>query len=145
MDYFAIFMSTAFIRLFLFSNIFQRLLFFPIEPAEELVQVNNLEYGSLVPTANDTFRTTVSWQKPEFAHSDVKYYKYKLLPTDVSQRERRGTPLNTEITTVRIMNSIHYQINIIFFLLLDWELNRLVEPERYFMIMNHETHLLTYL
>lgn len=90
------------------------MLFFPIAPAEELVQVNNLEYGSLVPTANDTFRTTVSWQKPEFAHSDVKYYKYKLLPTDVSQRERRGTPLNTEITTVRIMNSIHYQIKIIF-------------------------------
>ena len=80
------------------------LLFFPIEPAEELVQVNDLEYGSLVPTANDTFRTIVSWKKPEFTHSEVKHYKYKMSPTDASQRERRGTPMNTEITTVRMMN-----------------------------------------
>jgi len=38
----------------------------------------------------------------------VKYYKYKVLPTDSSQRGRRGTALNTEITTVRIMTEIHY-------------------------------------
>ena len=76
---------------------------FSIEPAEELVQVNELVYGFLVPTFNDTFRTTVSWQKPKFTHSDVNYYKYKVLPIDSSQRERRGIALNTEITTVRIM------------------------------------------
>lgn len=78
-------------------------IFFPIEPAEELVQVNDLEYDFLVPTFNDTFRTTVSWRKPKFTHSDVKHYKYKILPIDSSQRERRGTALNNEITTVRIM------------------------------------------
>ena len=71
----------------------------------ELVQVNGLVYDFLVPTFNDTFRTTVSWQEPNFSHSDVKYYKYKVLPTDSLQRERilRGTALNTEIITVRIM------------------------------------------
>ena len=77
--------------------------FFSTEPAEELVQVNDLEYDFLVPTFNDTFRTTVSWKKPKFTHSDVRYYKYKVLPTDSSQRERRGTALNAEITIVRIM------------------------------------------
>ena len=79
------------------------LLFFSIEPAEELVQVNELVYGFLVPTFNDTFRTTVSWQKPKFTHSNVDYYKYKVLPIDSSQRERRRIAMNTEITTVRII------------------------------------------
>ncbi|KAJ7358906.1 hypothetical protein OS493_020744, partial [Desmophyllum pertusum] len=69
------------------------------QPREELVQVNGLKYGDLVRTANDTFRTTVSWQKPLFTHSDVEYYKYKLLATDDPQRKRRGIALNTAFRT----------------------------------------------
>lgn len=83
---------------------------FSTEPREELVQVNELDYNELVATGNDSFRTTVSWEKPLFTHSDVKYYKYKVLATDASQRKRRGTALNTAITTVSRMVYIGYNI-----------------------------------
>lgn len=83
-----------------------------IEPREELVQVNELDYDELLPTANNSFRTTVSWQKPLFKHSEVKHYRYRVLVTDPSQRKRRGTALNTAMLTVSraficyILNSV---------------------------------------
>ena len=71
------------------------------EPREELVQVNGLKYDEIFPTANNTFRTTVSWEKPLFIHSDVHQYSYKVVVINSLLRKRRETLSNTMITTVR--------------------------------------------
>ena len=78
------------------------------EPREELVQVNGLKYDEIFPTANNTFRTTVSWGKPLFTHSDVQHYSYKVVAINSPLRKRRETLSNTIITMVR--GIIFYQI-----------------------------------
>ncbi|CAH3043290.1 unnamed protein product [Pocillopora meandrina] len=69
------------------------------QPREELVQVNSLKYDEIFPTANNTFRTTVSWEKPLFTHSDVHHYSYKVVAINSLLRKRRETLSNTMITT----------------------------------------------
>lgn len=69
------------------------------QPREELVQVNGLRYYEIFPTANNTFRTTVSWGKPLFTHSDVHHYSYKVVAINSPLRKRRETLSNTIITT----------------------------------------------
>ncbi|XP_022799052.1 platelet-derived growth factor receptor alpha-like [Stylophora pistillata] len=92
-------------------------------PREELVQVNGLKYDEIFPTAKNTFRTTVSWEKPLFTHSDVKHYIYKLTAKNLPLRKRRETLLNTETTTtgtnvtidgISRVNGVEFQVTPVF-------------------------------
>ena len=71
------------------------------EPREELVQVNSLKYDEIFPTANNTFRTTVSWEKPLFIHSDVHHYSYKVVAINSLLRKRRITTVREIIFIIR--------------------------------------------
>ena len=75
------------------------------EPKEELVKVMGLKFDRLVPGDNNTFGTTVMWEKPLFTHSEVKHYRYKVMSESVSppapqQRQQRATNINMAIETV---------------------------------------------
>ena len=76
-------------------------LFYLPEPKEELVKVMGLKYDGLVPGDNNTFGTTVRWEKPLFTHSEVKHYRYKVMSTSaLPQRRKRTIQINIAIETV---------------------------------------------
>ncbi|XP_066025560.1 uncharacterized protein [Pocillopora verrucosa] len=94
------------------------------QPREELVQVNSLKYDEIFPTANNTFRTTVSWEKPLFIHSDVHHYSYKVVAINSLLRKRRETLSNTMITTtgtnvtisgISRVDGVEFQVTPVFF------------------------------
>lgn len=58
------------------------------EPNEELVKVIGLKHGVQVAGPNNTFSTTVWWEKPLFTHSGVKHYTYKVIISDQKRRKR---------------------------------------------------------
>ena len=60
------------------------------------MKVIGLKYDKLIPGPSNTFGTKLSWQKPLFTHSGVKYYSYKVLRTSAPQ----DTNLNTALETV---------------------------------------------
>lgn len=79
--------------------------FYSLEPKEELVKVMRLKYDGLVPGDNNTFGTTVRWDKPLFTHSEVKHYRYKVMSTSaLPQRRKRTIQLNMAIETVSNRN-----------------------------------------
>ena len=57
-------------------------------PNEELVKVIGLKHGVQVAGPNNTFSTTVWWEKPLFTHSGVKHYTYKVIISDQKRRKR---------------------------------------------------------
>ena len=59
-----------------------------------------LKRGVQVAGPNNTFSTTVWWEKPLFTHSGVKYYTYKVLSTSDQKRRKRGINLNAGVHTV---------------------------------------------
>ena len=71
---------------------------FSLEPNEELVKVIGLKHGVQIAGPNNTFSTTVWWEKPLFKHSGVKHYVYKVLP--VSDQTRRKRDNNAGFQTV---------------------------------------------
>ena len=73
---------------------------FSLEPNEELVKVIGLKHGVQVAGPNNTFSTTVWWEKPLFTHSGVKHYIYKLLPISDQKRRKRDTNLYAGVPTV---------------------------------------------
>ena len=64
------------------------------------MKVIGLQYDELVPGPNNTFGTTMSWQKPLFTHSGVKHYRYKVLRRSAQLRRKRDTNQNTALETV---------------------------------------------
>ena len=73
---------------------------FPLEPNEELVKVIGLRHGAQVAGPNNTFSTTISWEKPLFKHSGVKHYIYKVLPISDQKRRKRDINLYAGVHTV---------------------------------------------
>ena len=71
---------------------------FSLEPNEELVKVIGLKHGVQIAGPNNTFSTTVWWEKPLFKHSGVKHYVYKVLP--VSDQTRLKGDNNAGFQTV---------------------------------------------
>ena len=61
-----------------------------LEPNEELVKVIGLRHGVQVAGPNNTFSTTVWWEKPLFKHCGVKHYIYKV----ISDQKRRKRDIN---------------------------------------------------
>ncbi|CAH3145354.1 unnamed protein product [Pocillopora meandrina] len=71
-------------------------------PRAELVKVVGLRHSGLVSSANESFRTTVSWQKPLFNHSTVQHYRYKISNISsktVGKKTRRAIDFDTYLTT----------------------------------------------
>ena len=60
----------------------------------------DLRRSELVPGPNNTFGTTVRWEKPLFTHSGVKHYIYKVLDSSGIRRRKRDNNLNTALQTV---------------------------------------------
>ena len=48
-----------------------------------------LKHGVKIAGPNNTFSTTVWWEKPLFKHSGVKHYVYKVLPVSDQTRRKR--------------------------------------------------------
>ena len=71
-----------------------------LEPNEELVKVIGLKHGVQVAGPNNTFSTTVWWEKPLFKHSGVKHYIYKVLPISDQKRRKRDINLYAGVPTV---------------------------------------------
>ena len=69
-------------------------------PNEELVKVIGLKHGVQVAGPNNTFSTTVWWEKPLFKHSGVKYYTYKVLRISDQKRRKRDINLYAGVDTV---------------------------------------------
>lgn len=69
-----------------------------------------LKHDEIVPSHNDSFRTTVKWQKPLFTHSVVTHFTYKT--TKKSEVERRAIDFDTEFTTVSSVK--HVLVDIIY-------------------------------
>ncbi|RMX45146.1 hypothetical protein pdam_00016496 [Pocillopora damicornis] len=70
-------------------------------PRAELVKVAGLRHSGLVSSADESFRTTVSWQKPLFNHSTVQHYRYKIsnISSKTGKKTRRATDFDTYLTT----------------------------------------------
>lgn len=71
-------------------------------PRTDLVKVVGLRRNELLPSSDESFRTTVFWQKPLFNHSVVQYYRYRISNTSsetVGKKKRRAIDLNTDLTT----------------------------------------------
>ncbi|XP_022807366.1 uncharacterized protein LOC111344407, partial [Stylophora pistillata] len=71
-------------------------------PRTDLVKVVGLSRNELMPSSDESFRTTVFWQKPLFNHSVVQYYRYRISNTSsetVGKKKRRAIDLNTDLTT----------------------------------------------
>jgi len=66
-------------------------------PRGELLKVVGLKHVEIVPSYNDSFRTTVKWQKPLFTHSVVTHYIYKT--TKKNEVQRRAIDFDTKFTT----------------------------------------------
>ena len=73
---------------------------FSLEPNEELVKVIGLKHGVQVAGPNNTFSTTVWWDKPLFKHSEVKHYIYKVLRISDQKRRKREINLYAGVNTV---------------------------------------------
>ena len=59
-----------------------------------------LKHGVQVAGPNNTFSTTVWWEKPLFTHSGVKHYEYKVLRISDQNRRKRGINLYAGVDTV---------------------------------------------
>ena len=73
---------------------------FSLEPNEKLVKVIGLKHGIQIAGSNNTFGTTVWWEKPLFKHSGVRDYIYKVLPISDQKRRKRDSNLYAVVYTV---------------------------------------------
>lgn len=69
-------------------------------PRGELLTVVGMQHDKLLPSSNNSFQTTVQWQKPLFKYSAVSYYRYKTTRKTEGPFHRRAIDFNTEFNTV---------------------------------------------
>ena len=90
-------------------------------PRTELVKVVGLRHSGLVSSAGESFRTTVSWQKPLFNHSTVQHYRYKISNISsktVGKKTRRAIDFDTDLTTVsEVPETVHSSLFISLFII----------------------------
>ena len=72
--------------------------------------MGGLRHDEIVPSYNDSFRTTVKWQKPLFTHSVVTHYIYKT--TKKSEAKGRAIDFDTVFTTVSVIK--HVLVDVIY-------------------------------
>ena len=106
---------------------------FSLEPNEELVKVIGLKHGVQVAGPNNTFSTTVWWEKPLFTHSGVKHYTYKVIISD-QKRRKRDINLYAGVDTVSWKEWwVFLRITAEVFKLVSWEPGRYRYSTKFYM------------